>query len=313
MLIFVTGGTGFIGSLVVSELIKSGHEVLGLARSDEAEKSLIAAGAKVLRGSLSDTEVLKKGASSSDGVIHLGFTNDFSHYDAAVAVDIEAVKAIGSGLMGSEKPFVCTSGSLACANLGRVATEEDRGAVGGRVASEEEALKLAELGVRSSVVRLAPCVHDVERQGFGSLLAGVARQKGASGYLGAGERRWPAVHRRDAAHLFCLALQSAPKGSKLHGVAEEGVSHKDIADAIGRRLKLPVKSFPYSQDKDKDKDKAAKEEAEKHFGWNLNMLLLDNPTSSEATRKLLNWKPAGPSLLEDILNSADPAAPITPP
>lgn len=288
MRVFVTGGTGFIGSLVVEELIRDGHQVLGLARTDKAEQALGEAGADALRGTLTDLAVLQHGASSCDGVIHMGFSSDFSRYDEAVAMDLAAVQAMGSALAGTEKPFVNTAGTLGVSGLGRTATEKDRGPEGmPRVASEEEVIGMAAKGVRSSVVRLSPCVHDVERHGLASMLQQIAAEKGVSAYLGAGDNVWPAVHRRDAAHLFCLALQSAPAGTRLNAVAEEGIPMKDIAEAIGRNLHMPVQSM-------------AGQEAEEHFGWFAMSASLDNPTSSAETRKLLNWSPVHTTLLQDI-------------
>lgn len=288
MQVFITGGTGFIGSLVVEELIRGGHQVLGLARTDEAEQKLKQAGAAVLRGQLTDTQVLSQGAAATDGVIHMGFSNDFSRYDEAVAMDLLAVQAIGAALEGTGKPFVNTAGTLGVSGLGRMATEADRGPEGmPRVASEEAVIALAGKGVRSSVVRLSPCVHDAQRQGLASILAQIAAQKGISAYIGEGINVWPAVHRRDAAHLFCLALQSAPAGTRLNAVAEEGIPMKDIAGAIGRSLNIPVKSL-------------SQEEAQAHFGWFAMSASFDNPTSSAATRKLLNWTPTHATLLEDL-------------
>lgn len=288
MRVFVTGGTGFIGSLVVEELTRKGHQVLGLARTEEAEQKLKAAGAEALRGTLDDIEVLKQGASAADGVIHMGFSSDFSRYDEAVATDLAAVNAIGSVLRGTGKPFVNTAGTLGVSGLGRPATEADRGPEGmPRVASEDAVIAMAEAGVRSSVVRLPPCVHDVQRHGLASMLEQIAAEKGVSAYIGEGGNVWPAVHRRDAAHLFCLALASAPAGARLNAVAEEGIPMKDIAEAIGRNLNIPVRSV-------------SSEEAEAHFGWFAMSAAFDNPTSSAATRRLLNWTPVHTTLLEDI-------------
>ncbi|MDL2254247.1 SDR family oxidoreductase [Ruminococcaceae bacterium OttesenSCG-928-I18] len=288
MRVFVTGGTGFIGSLVVEELVQKGHQVLGLARSDEAEQKLKDAGASALRGSIDDIEALKRGASSADGVIHLGFSSDFGRYDEAVAMDEAAVEAIGSVLEGSGKPFVNTAGTLGVSGLGRTATEEDHGPEGmPRVASEQIVIGLAEKGVRSSVVRLAPCVHDVDRHGLASMLEGIAKEKGVSAYIGEGANVWPAVHRRDAAHLFCLALENAPAGTRLNAVAEEGIPMREIAEAIGQALGVPAKSIP-------------SEEAEAHFGFFGMSAALDNPTSGAVTRKLLGWAPTHATLLEDI-------------
>lgn len=288
MRLFITGGTGFIGSLVVEELIDKGHQVLGLARSDKAEEVLQKAGAETLRGELGDLEVLRQGATAADGVIHMGFSGDFSRYDEAVAMDLAAVKAIGSVLEGTGKPFVNTAGTLGVSGLGRTATEADRGPEGmPRVASEEAVIAMAAKGVRSCVVRLAPCVHDAKRQGLASILAQIAADKGVSCYIGDGKNVWPAVHRRDAAHLFCLAAESAPAGTRLNAVAEEGVMMKDIAGVIGRNLNIPVKSI-------------SAEEAQEHFGWFAMSAAFDNPTSGIATRKLLGWTPENAALLQDI-------------
>lgn len=288
MKVFVTGGTGFIGSLVVEELLGNGHQVLGLARSDKSEQALKAAGAEVLRGELTDLDTLKHGASASDGVIHLGFSSDFSRYNEAVAMDVAAVKAIGSALEGTGKPFVNTGGTLGVSGLGRVATEEDAAPVGmPRGESEEVVIAMAENEVRSSVVRLAPCVHDVDRHGLASMLGQIAAEKSVSAYIGTGSNVWPAVHRRDAAHLFCLALEAAPAGTRLNAVAEEGLPMKDIAEAIGRNLNIPVQSL-------------SSEEAQEHFGFFAQSAVFDNPTSSDVTRKLLNWTPTYPTLFKDI-------------
>lgn len=288
MKVFVTGGTGFIGTLVVEELIRAGHHVVGLARSDEAEHVLCSAGATTLRGSLEDAEVLTQGAASCDGVIHLGFSNDFSHYDEAIAMDLAAVKLLGAALEGTDKPLVGTGGTLMVANRGKTASELDTALDSmPRVASENALIAFAEKGVRSSVVRLAPCVHDTERFGLVSVLMQIAAEKGFSAYVEEGNQMWPAVQRNDAAHLFCLALESAPAGTRLHGVAEEGIILKEIAEALGNKLNIPARSISI-------------EEAEEHFGWFAQSILLDNPCSSIFTRKLLGWNPVGATLLKDI-------------
>jgi nucleoside-diphosphate-sugar epimerase len=287
MRIFVTGATGFIGSAVVRELIDARHQVIGLARSDKTAAALIAAGAEVHRGSLDDLDSLSSGAAAADGVIHLAFNHDFSNYVGAVTADLRAVEAMGAALVGSGKPFVITSGTL-MARPGRLATEEDQGTAGfPRVEEENVALALAERGVRSAVVRLAPCVHDINRQGFGSVLSAIAREKGVSAFVGDGSNRWPAVHRLDAAHLFRLAVEAASAGSRLHGVGEESIMLRDIAGAIGNRLNLPVISI-------------SPEEADAHFGWFSTVGTVDNPTSSKLTRERLGWRPEGPPLITDI-------------
>lgn len=292
MRIFVTGATGFIGSAVVKELINSGHKVVGLARSDKSAASLNAVGAEVHRGKLDDFNSLCSGAAEADGVIHLAFDNSFTDFAGAITDDFRAIEAIGNTLAGSGKPFVVTSVTTMVPSLGRPATEEDQaqdGAPGApRSAAEKMAIALAERGVRSSAVRLAPCVHDASSQGFATSLAYLAREKGVSAYVGNGMNHWPAIHRLDAAKLFRLAVESAPAGSRLHGAGEEGIPFKNIAEAIGLRLNLPVSSI-------------SPEAAEAHFGWLTPFVLMDNPTSNALTRKMLGWEPVEPTLVADIV------------
>ncbi|GLV53190.1 putative NAD-dependent epimerase/dehydratase [Dictyobacter sp. S3.2.2.5] len=301
MKVFVTGATGVIGSAVVPELIKAGHQVLGLARSDAAAASLAAVGAQAHRGSLDDLDSLRSAAAASDGVIHLAFVHDFvadhkgifSDYEGAVRTDLHAVQTIGAALEGSGKPLVITSGTLMLTFFlpqGCLGTEKDvadAGAVAPRLASENVALALSQRGVRSSIVRLAPSVHDKRRGGFTEILIAIAREKGVSGYVGDGSNRWPAVHRLDAARLFRLALEKAPAGSVLHGVGEEGVPTRTIAEVIGRHLDLPVVSI-------------SPEDAGKHFRWLGPFSSVDNPTSSALTRELLGWQPVHPTLIQDL-------------
>ncbi len=294
MKVFVTGATGNIGSLVVRELLATGHQVLGLARSDAAAASLTSAGAEVHRGSLDDLDSLRSAVTAADGVIHLAFIHDFSDYQGAAQTDLRAVQTIGAALEGSGKPLVITSGTLMLTFLGlpkRMGTEEDVAeaeSVAPRIVSENAAIALARRGVRSSVVRLAPTVHgEGDAHGFLPTLISIARAKGVSGYIGDGSNRWPAVHRLDAAHLFCLAVEKAPAGSVLHGAADEGVPFREIAEAIGQQLKLPVASI-------------SAEEAGAHFGFLSVAASLDNPTSSALTRKLLGWQPVHPGLIADI-------------
>lgn len=301
MKVFVTGATGVIGSAVVPELIEAGHQVLGLARSDAAAASLAAAGAQVHRGSLDDLDSLCSAAAASDGVIHLAFIHDFvaddkgifSDYEGAVRTDLHAVQTIGAALEGSGKPFVITSGTLMLTFFlpqGRLGTEKDvadAGSVAPRVVSENVALALSRRGVRTSIVRLSPSVHDKSRGGFTEILVAIAREKGVSGYVGDGSNRWPAVHRLDAARLFRLALEKAPAGSVLHAVAEEGVPIRTIAEVIGRHLDLPVVSI-------------SPEDAGKHFRWLGPFSSIDNPTSSALTRERLGWQPVHPTLIQDL-------------
>lgn len=289
MHVFVTGASGHIGSAVVDELVQAGHHVTGLARSDESAAALATKGVRVHRGDLDDLDGLRSAAAASDGVIHLAFKHDFDDFLGAAEADLRAVHAIGEALVGSDRPFVSTSGTLLLSLLGHggPGTEQDTLPGGPRVDSENAVIALAERGVRSSVVRLSPLVHsDLDHHGFTSHLIDTARTTGASGYIGDGTNRWPGVHTLDAAHLYRLALEKAPPGTRLHGVADEGVPFRDIAAVIGRHLDVPTVSIPA-------------EEAG-HFGFLALFAALDNPTSSALTQKLVDWQPEGPGLLEDL-------------
>jgi nucleoside-diphosphate-sugar epimerase len=296
MRVLVTGASGFIGSAVVPELIGAGHQVVGLARSDASAAALAEAGAEVQRGTLDDLETLRSAAEASGGVIHLAFKHDLSlsgrpdGFQAAADADRRAIEAFGEALAGSDRPLVIASGTLGVAP-GRVASERDGhasdAAASPRLPNAELALSLASSGVRSSVVRLAPTVHGEGDHGFVATLVGIAREKGVSGHIGDGLNRWTAVHRLDAARLFCLALETAPAGSTLHGVAEEGVPIRDIAEVIGRHLKLPVVAI-------------APPDAGEHFGWLGPFLAFDSPASSELTRELMGWQSTHPGLIADL-------------
>ncbi|MEU3423764.1 SDR family oxidoreductase [Streptomyces murinus] len=295
MRVFVTGASGWIGSAVVPELIGAGHQVVGLARSDASAEALTAAGAEVVRGSLDDLDVLRAAAAVSDGVIHLAFKHDVAFsggFQSAAEADRRAVDALTETLVGSDRPFVLASG-LAGLKPGRVATEQDMPVIEGdspvliRAVTAQAVLACAERGVRSSVVRLSPTCHGDGDNGFMTSLIGTAREKGLSGYPGDGANRWPAVHRLDAARLFRLAVEKAPAGTVLHGAAEEGVPLREIAEVIGRQLKLPTVSV-------------GAEDLAGHFGWMSGFVGLDAPASNAATRALLDWDPTGPSLLADL-------------
>ena len=293
MRVLVTGGTGWIGSAVVPELIGAGHEVVGLARSGASAAALAAAGAEVVRGSLDDLDGLRSATEASDGVVHLAFKHEeaFSgDFPAATAADRRVIGAVGAALEGSGRPLAIATG-LAGHAPGALVTEDDepetRSVLGERMLAEQMVRSLASSGVRSSSVRLAPTVHGDGDHGFVAALVGVAREKGVSGYIGEGQNHWPAVHRLDAARLFRLALEKAPAGSVLHGVAEEGVPVREIAEAIGRQLDVPTRSI-------------APEEAHEHFGWLAGFVALDVRASSALTRERLGWQPTHPGLIEGI-------------
>ena len=290
MRIFVTGASGWIGSAVVPELLGAGHEVVGLARSDASAEALAAAGAEVQRGDLDDRDSLRAGAAASDGVIHLAYIHDFSNLAASARADMGAIETFGDELAGSGRPLVIASGTLALAP-GRVGTERDvpdpESAASHRSAAATATLALASRGARSSVLRLPPTVHGDGDHGFVAMLVAIAREQGVSGYVGDGSNRWPAVHRFDAARLFRLAAETAPAGSVLHGIADEGVPVRDIADVIGRHLDLPVVSVAPAQ-------------AVEHFGWLGAFLGVDSAASSTLTRELMAWQPTHPGLIEDL-------------
>jgi nucleoside-diphosphate-sugar epimerase len=295
MRVFLTGATGFIGSAIVAELIKAGHQVLGLTRSDAGAQSLIAAGAAVHRGNLEDLESLRSGAAKSDGVIHCAFdhssfgSGDFSKFVEVCEKDKRAIETLGAALRGSDRPLVITSATgMGNAVPGQPATEDhfDPNHPTPRKASEIAGASVTTHGVNVSVVRL-PQVHDTVKQGLITYAVQVARQKGASAYIGEGLNRWPAAHVLDVAHLYRLALEKHEAGSRYNAVAEEGISMREIAEVIGRGLKVPVVSI-------------SQEEAPAHFGWLAMFAGFDMPASSAITRQRLGWHPTGPGLIADL-------------
>jgi nucleoside-diphosphate-sugar epimerase len=286
MRVFVTGATGFIGSAVVKELLGAGHQVLGLARSEAGAGQLTAAGASVQRGSLEDLESLKRGAAESEGVIHLAFVHDFTDFAGSCGKDKAAIEALGGVLAGSNRPLVVTSGVLGLAQ-GRPGTEEDMPGDAFPRKSEAVGLSFASKGVRASVVRLSPSVHGDGDHGFVPQLINVARAKGFASYVGDGKNRWPAVHRLDAARLYRLALEKGTAGGRYHGVADEGVPIRDVAELIGKRLGVPAVS--------KSPDEVAG-----LLGFIGHVLAMDAPCSSKRTREGLGWQPTQPGLLADL-------------
>ncbi|KYP81283.1 SDR family oxidoreductase [Ferroacidibacillus organovorans] len=268
MRVFVTGATGYIGSAVVRELVHAGHKVVGLTRSGSSAAMLKEVGVEIHHGALDDLDSLQSGAAAADGVIHLAFKHDFSNFDDALKTDLRAVESMGAVLKGSGKPFVITAHANGAA-------------------SENEVKALAKRGARTSIVSLAPSVHGEGDKGFVPRLINIARDKGVSAYIGDGSNHWTAVHRLDAAHLFRLALEKAPAGSRLDGVADEGVPFRDIASVIGKHLNLPVVSI-------------SRDEAESHFGFLGIVAALDIPRSSVQTQELLGWHPLHRGLMADL-------------
>jgi nucleoside-diphosphate-sugar epimerase len=290
MRVFVTGATGFIGSAIVRELLDAGYQVLGLARSDNAAASLTAAGVDVHRGTLDDLDSLRAGAAASDGVIHTAFIHDFTDFAASAKTDRLAIETLGEALAGSDRPFVVTSGTGG-RQPGIVATEDGEPDLGSpaaaRFGSEVAALSFAACGVRASVVRLPPSVHGEGDHGFVPAIIRAARTNRVSVYPGDGANRWPAVHRLDAARLFRLALEKAQAGARLHGVGDEGVPVREIAEAIGRQLSLPVTAISPA-------------EAADRLGFIGHFFAMDIPASSAVTQKQLDWHPIRPGLISDL-------------
>lgn len=289
MRVFVTGASGFVGSAIVQELLQAGHQVLGLARSDSAAGKLIQAGAEVHRGDLNDLDSIRQGTEHCDAVIHTAFNHDFSRFKANCEDDRQVILAIGSALAGSGRPLVITSG-VGILHYDRLVTEEDQPAaadVTPRAASEEAAHTVAAQGVNTYIVRLPPTVHGAGDHGFIPMVIGMDKEKGESAYIGAGNNRWPAVHRLDAAVLYRLIIEKQPQQKVFHAVAEEGILFREIAAAIGQGLQLPTVSKTGA-------------DAEAHFGWFTHFAGMDCPSSSKQSRESLGWEPVQQGLMADL-------------
>jgi nucleoside-diphosphate-sugar epimerase len=296
MRVFVTGASGHIAAAVIPELLSNGHQVLGLARSDDSAEAVAALGAEVRRGDLDDLEGLRHAASEADGVIHLAFKHEamFSgDVMSAVGSDMAAIQAMGEALIGTDKPFVTTGGTLMLAMAGitgRPGTEDDQSDGGPRVDAANYTIGLAQQGVRSSVVRLAPMVHsDLDHHGFTTALIEFARENRAAAYTGDGSNRWPAANTYDIGVLYRLAVEKAPAGATLHGVGDTGIPRKVIAETIAAKLGVEAKSI-------------TDEEAAQYLGFLAGFAGLDNPTSNDKTRRLLGWEPTHPGWVEDVEN-----------
>jgi nucleoside-diphosphate-sugar epimerase len=290
MRIFVTGATGFIGSALIPELLQAGHQVLGLSRTTEGVEKLKAAGVEPLFGNIEDLDCLRKGAASADGVIHLAFNHDFAQFQKNAEDERAAISAIGEVLAGTKKPFVITSGTAIAANVdGKPSTEESPiSSMNPRSGMEAVIKGLTDQGIVTSIVRLAQ-IHDNRKQGLVPYVTAAAKANGVSTYIGDGSNRWPACPVADTARLYRLAFEKAEAGAIYHAVDEEGVSAKEIAEAIGRGLNVPVLSI-------------TPEEAPKYFGWLAMFVAHDMPSSSAITRRKLNWTPTGPGLITDLDN-----------
>jgi nucleoside-diphosphate-sugar epimerase len=293
MRVFITGASGHVGSALVPELLQHGHSVVGLARSDESAARLTGWGADAVRGDLDDHDALYAAAQAADGVVHLAFRHEAMQagdLSGAAETDLAALRAIADALAGTGKPLVGTSGTglLGHASLGRTGTEDDSLPDGYRIDAENLVIGLADKGIRTSVVRLPPITHStLDHHGFAPSLIAFARRNGVSPYLGDGSNRWPAVHTLDAARLYRLALESAPAGSRLHAVGDEGIEFRRIAEAIGRGLDVPARSVEAGQ-------------AAEYFGFLAPFIALDNPTSAAKTSELLHWHPTHPGLLDEL-------------
>ncbi|MBN3744410.1 SDR family oxidoreductase [Burkholderia sp. Se-20373] len=289
MRIFLTGATGFIGSALVPELIRAGHEVIGMTRSDAGARALRQAGAEPHHGTLEDVDSLKRGAANVDAVIHLAFDHDFSRFQENCEKDKRAIDALGSVLRGSDRPLLVTSGTgVGSGAHGELAREDvfNVSHPNPRIGSELAGQALLDAGVNASVLRL-PQVHDAHKQGLVTPLIAIAREKGAVAYVGEGRNRWPAGHLSDVVRLYRLAIENAEPGARYHAVGEEGIRSRDIAEALGRGLGLPVVSI-------------AAGGAQAHFGWMGMFAGMDMPASSALTQARLSWRPTGPSLLSDL-------------